>query len=461
MKTRVLLPLLVFGLIAVIAILLPTAQSIAQSRTQELVLQRSAALDEVVQRARSALVRADTDGLQAYLERFHEIYGESVLVMNGFRDVVAAAGDLTADTRVAELATAAARSIPQWSLPPIAPWGPDTALVAVPVITAGDLSTGAVILEVDLRTARADVAAAWAGVGGVGLVLLSVLMAASLAWTRWVLRPVRVLDDAVSAISEHRDPASTRPSGPPEFRRLARRFRAMAQEVEASLEQQRGFVADASHQLRTPLAAIRLRVDALERSPDDAAELEAVDDDLDRLEHTVQRMLALADAEHQASVRTHGPAQRGDLEESRSCTAGVGELVERHRPLLADAGIELVVDEDEPLTLPTSRADLDEMIDVLLDNAAKYAGPGTVRAGGAATQDATVIDIEDTGGSLDDEDLERMGTRFWRSNAHRATPGTGLGLAIVDHLMMASGGRLELSRSERGGLRARLVWERS
>ena len=63
MKLRVLLPLLVFGLIAVIAVLIPIAQSIADSRTQQLALQRTAALDQVVQRARTALVQGDAEGL--------------------------------------------------------------------------------------------------------------------------------------------------------------------------------------------------------------------------------------------------------------------------------------------------------------------------------------------------------------------------------------------------------------
>lgn len=456
MRRRVLLPLLIFGLIAVVAVLVPVAQSISDSRTQQLVLQRTAAIDQIVQRARTALTQGDDDALQRYVERFHETYGESVIVVDDERDVVAAAGDLPAGEEVEDLATAAVRSIPQWSLPSVTPWGPATHLVAVPVIAAGDLQAGAVVLAVDLRAAQADVARGWLAVGLIGVILLTALMAASLAWTRWVLRPVRALDAAVAAVAAHREPAPVAESGPPEFRRLTRSFGAMAREVEASLEQQRGFVADASHQLRTPLAGIRLRIDGLARDGSDAADLDAVDADLDRLEHTVERMLTLAQAEHQASVRSAG-GEAGTPATARSCTVTVRELVDRHRPLLTAAGVTVVAEDDAPVTVPSGRTDLEEMLDVLLDNAAKYAGAGaTVRVTAACASARTVVSVEDSGTRLRDDDLARMGTRFWRAAGSR--PGTGLGLAIVGNLMAANGGRLELSRSDLGGLAARLVW---
>ena len=461
MRLRVLLPLLVFGLIAVVAVLIPVAQSIADSRTQQLALQRTAALDQVVQRARTALVRGDAEGLQSYLERFHAVYAESVLVLDESADAVASAGDLVRDAQVDELVTAASRALPQLSLPRVVPWGPSTALVAVPVIAAGDLSTGVVVLRVDLRGAQTDVARAWALIVVIGVLLLSALMGASLLWTRWILRPVRALDAAVADVTAHRDPAPLRPTGPPELRRLSRAFVTMTAEVENSLEQQRGFVADASHQLRTPLAAIRLRIDGLPREGEAADDLAAVDDDLDRLEYTVERMLTLANAEHRASAQSQGRDVARDEGALRECTVTARELVSRHLDRLTAAGLRVVVDAGTGVTIPCGRADLDEMIDVLLDNAAKYAGAGaTVQV--SLTQDADGIRliVEDSGTRLADDDLARMGTRFWRAGRDATQTGSGLGLAIVAQLMRAAGGRLELDHSPRGGLAARLVWER-
>jgi len=119
----------------------------------------------------------------------------------------------------------------------------------------------------------------------------------------------------------------------------------MARRVEESLEQQRGFVADASHQLRNPLAAIRLHVDALGHDGRDRAGLDEVECGLDRLEHTVDRMLVLADAEHHASVATGG-ARGGALRQS-SCVASATMLAAPHEARLAQAGLSLVA-ADEP-----------------------------------------------------------------------------------------------------------------
>ncbi len=461
MRRRVLLPLLVFGLIAVIAVLIPIAQSIADSRTQQIALQRQASLDQVVQRARTALVQGGTSSLQAYVDRFHAVYGEAVLVLDEKGDAVASAGGLSPGLDVRSIAGAASRAIPQVSLPRVTPWAPDTALVAVPVIAAGDLSTGVVVLEVDLARAKADVASAWVLVVIVGLLLLAALMGASLLWTRWILRPVRALDSAVAALTAHREAVPLRPTGPPELRRLSRAFTTMTDEVENTLEQQRGFVADASHQLRTPLAAIRLRVDSLPRDPDAADDLAAVDHDLDRLEHTVERMLTLANAEHRASASRQGYDAARDEGAQRECRVSASELGDLHRWRLDEAGVMLDASDDTVVVVPCGRADLEEMVQVLLDNAANYAGHGArVRLALREDDRGVSLHVDDSGAHLADADLDSMGTRFWRAGAHRSSPGTGLGLAIVAELMRTAGGSLRLERSPLGGLGARLEWTR-
>ncbi len=456
MRRRVLLPLLVFGLVAVVAVLIPVGIAIAETRTSQLALQRTAAVEQIVQRARTALVGGDTAALQAYLERFHRTYGEAVLVLDDADGVAAAAGEIPRDERVRALVTAASRTLPQWSLPTVVPWGPTDAEIAVPVIAAGDLPAGVVVLQVDLGPARDEVARGWVLVGIVGAILLAALMAASMYWTRWVLRPVKALDGAVAAVAARRTPDAAAPSGPPELRRLSRAFSRMADEVETTLEQQRGFVADASHQLRNPLAAVRLRVDALPRTGDVAADVDAVADDLDRLEHIVDRMLVLANAEHRTSTRRQG---RDDVP-VRRCTVTAASLVDRHRARLSAAGLSVDADDARSAEVPMDRTDLDEIVDVLLDNAAKYAGTGArVRIQVAQDANGVEVRIDDSGTGLRDEDLARMGTRFWRADRHQNRPGTGLGLAIVDQLASSAGGVLILGRSPTGGLAARIVWD--
>lgn len=459
MRRRVLLPLLMFGIIAVVAVALAIGVTIADSRTRQLALERTAALEQIVQRARTSLVQGDEASLRRYLDRFHAVYGESVLVLDDRGHLAAEAGDLSIDNRVAAVAAAAARSLPQLSLPNLTPWVQDTALVAVPVIGAGDLTAGVVILKVELASARADVTRNWIVVGVVGSLILTALMTASSWWTHWILRPVQALDSAVAALSAHRSPEPTRLSGPPELRRLSSAFATMAEEVENTLEQQRGFVADASHQLRNPLAAIRLRVDGLTDSASDGAELDAVQADLDRLEHTVTRMLVLADAEHRASAHIQGLDTAVSGGASRFCEVSAVRLAERHRARLVAGGLTLVADDEAEITIPCGLSDLEEIIDVVLDNAAKYAGDGTtvwVRL--EESTEAIRLTIEDSGAGLTSDDLHKIGTRFWRSSKHSMAPGTGLGLAIVMQLMNASSGETTFDRSSYGGLRVRLTW---
>ncbi|QCR19202.1 sensor histidine kinase [Agrococcus sp. SGAir0287] len=458
MRLRVLLPLLVLGLLAVCAVVVPVAEGIAVSRTQQLVLQRASAMDQIVQRAATAVRSDDVDGLARYVDRMHATYGEAVLVVDAGGDVLASTGVIERGGELDRLLLTASRAVPQWSLPTVVPWSRDVALVAEPVLADGDVPVAAVVLAVDLSAARSDVAGAWTLVGLAGMLLLATLLVASLQWTRWVLRPVRALDAAATALAEHRDPDLRAASGPPELRHLTDSFRRMATSVEDALEQQRGFVADASHQLRNPLAAVRLRLDA---SPSGALEpetLAALDHDLDRLERTVDRMLELADAEHRATAEASG-RRSGFAEASpRTNVTSAAALAEPWIGRLADAGQHLVVEGDASVEVACRRSDLEEMVEIALDNARKYAGAGaTVRLALARVDDRVVVSIADDGPGLAPEERALAGTRFWRASAHGGVSGTGLGLAILRELARANDVAVAVDRATEGGLRVALT----
>lgn len=466
MRTRVLLPLLVFGLLTVCAILVPAGESIAAGRTQQLVLQRSTAMDQIVQRSHAALADNDPAALVHYLERFHDTYGERVLVVDSTGSVIAAVGGLRLDPAIAELALAASRTVPQWSVPTIYPWSSDTALVAEPLLSGGNSVVGAVVLEINQTTARRDVGLGWLLAGAVGAALLALLLGASVLWTRWILRPVHALDAATRAVAEQRQPDLRETTGPPELRRLADSFARMARGVADALEQQRGLVADASHQLRNPLAAIRLRVDELRveallagTETDASPELDAMERDLDRLEHTVERMLVLAEAEHRATEVTSGEApSTADAAADPVCVASAAGLVAGYRDRLQSAGVELVAAGDEQ-RISCRSSDLAEMVEILLDNAGKYAGRGAtvwVSLDTEPTRDVVTLEVADSGPGLSDEELGQVGSRFWRAPAHNALPGTGLGYAIIQQLARANLATVEVDRSPQGGLRTRI-----
>lgn len=466
MRRRVLVPLLVFGLLTVIAILVPVGEAIAQSRTQQIQLQRAGSIDQILQRAFAAVEHGNTVALAQYLERFHDTYGEAVLVVDGSGEVVASVGDVSLDGEASTVVLAALRGVPQWTLPTVYPWSDASQVMAEPLSTDGGTPDGAVALVVNQSAAKADVLLRWVLAGAVGAVLLAALLAASVHWTRWVVRPVLELDAAANALADHREFEPADDSGPPELRRLVHSFERMAQSLERTLEQQRGLVADAAHQLRNPLAAVRLRIDTLsypaarngaggadggqasgaaEISPE---ELAAISSDLDRLERDVDRMLVLANAEHRATAAAVRPA-------APECIVSAASLIEPHRTLLAEAGIDVVVSGGEERLL-CRRGDLEEIVENVVDNACKYAPGSTLRIGLEAATDRATLVVSDSGSGLGDDDLMLVGTRFWRSAAHREQQGTGLGYAIIEQLAHANGAAVTIDRAPEGGLRTRV-----
>lgn len=452
MRRRVLIPSVLLGLITVIVILVAAGNGIAVARTHEVTLQRMSAMTEIVRRAEVAVTEGDTGQLQNYLDRFTTIYGDGVAVLDGHGTVLATSGDLDTEREdVVALAQSAGRAVPQLSIPTILPWSAATTLVAAPFEGLPGVTAGAVVVETDLTAARADVTTSWSLVTLIGFVLLTVLLLALYRWTSWILRPVHALDRATHALEEHREIALPERSGPPELRRLAASFARMARSVEESLEQQRGFVAEASHQLRNPLAAIRLRIDGLPPSE----ETRAVDADLDRLEHIVDRMLVLANAEHRATAAASGEArttftQQLDLTEYTNAAELVAAAV-------VPESVRVDVAAGERVPVLGAFADLVEVTEILLENAAKYAGEApTVTVALRVEAGRTVLEVGDDGPGLGDADLAQAGNRFWRAEKHRGLPGTGLGLTIVRQLALAHDGWMRAGRSPAGGLQVRV-----
>lgn len=458
MKFRVLLPLLIVGVLAVIALVVPIGTAFAVNRTQEVQFTRTSAMDHIVQLAEQAIDTGDVTALDQYLHDFHDVYGEAVTVLDVAGDVVSASGSMRSDPdAVASVSAAAVRNLPQDAVPLITPFSAVATLLADPVQTSGAATAGAVVLEADLSRARMDVTRSWTIVIVIGIALLLVLMIAALRWTDWVLRPVQQLDEAVRALPD-RHPTLRERGGPPELQRLTTAVATMADSVEHTLSQQRDFVADASHQLRNPLAAIRLQLDSMRLSPDDVAtDLDSVDADVDRLERIVNRMLDLADAENRASASMVA----GDGSRRVHTVASAAALVEPFRLIADAAGITLVPVGDTAVTVAGPRSDLEEIVGTLIENAARYAGRGarvTVRL--VTTPTHVGIIVSDDGPGLSAEDLERAGTRFWRSVKHQSTPGTGLGLAIVNELARANDADVIIDRADEGGLRVTVRFPR-
>ncbi len=235
---------------------------------------------------------------------------------------------------------------------------------------------GAVVVAVDTSVAARGVASGWlwVAVGCLSLLVLAVLVARAL--TRWVLRPLDGLERAVAEMTEGVAGLPADVAGPPELRHFTSAFNTMAQVVRASLERQRRLVADASHQLRNPLAAVRLRADTLEDHVAEAGRSTygSMTAELDRLENLLQQLLRLARAEEVSGSRKVGLSTA--VAESTDLDDVIEQRIAFWQPVADGQHQQLRYRSDHPgLAVPLARHDVEQLLDVALDNALRYAGP--------------------------------------------------------------------------------------
>jgi signal transduction histidine kinase len=324
----------------------------------------------------------------------------------------------------------------------------DRLQVTVPVLgDSGNTVVGAVALSRSSAELEERVGVLWAWLAAVGLAVLGAAGVAAIALARWVSRPLNALDAAAQRLGS--GALGTRSSaghGPPEVRRLARNFNGMAGRLESLVHGNRATMADVSHQLRTPLAALRLRLDVLtqDADPDMAAELAGAQHEIARLSHLVDGLLALARAEN---VLVEPVSVRVD-EVTRDRAAA-------WRPVAEERGVELRPSGDRPVLAMLGEGHLEQILDNLLANAldAVPAG-GHVEVSAAADGDRAQVVVSDDGPGMAPRQQETAFRRFVSS-----TPGgSGLGLAIVHRLVTSNGGSATLSDTPGGGLTVTVTW---
>jgi signal transduction histidine kinase len=224
----------------------------------------------------------------------------------------------------------------------------------------------------------------------------------------------------------------------------------MADRLEAAIRAQRAFVANASHQLRTPLTGMKLRLEtAMEEAPpgDFRRQLEAADKEVDRLSEIVDDLLATS--RERETTETHGEAS-ADL--GRAATRAVSRWeakAVRARATLTASGPGAVAAASEP--------DVDQILDNLIDNALSHAPGSAVAVVADRTGEGALLAIQDDGPGIRAEELDLVTERFYRGKG--ATPGgSGLGLAIVRELAERWGGRLEVHSAPREGTRVQVTF---
>lgn len=318
----------------------------------------------------------------------------------------------------------------------------DIFYVAVPIASGGTVQ-GALRLTIDTSDVTRRIHRFWLGLAGAGALIIGIVALVGWWLATSVTRPIRQLQADADRYSHGDLSVEPRPSrGPPEVRALADTITAMAARLDELLAAQRAFVADASHQLRSPLTALTLRLENLEdRVPEDvAADLDRALEEADRLSHLVNDLLQLARVDERPSLvavdLARLAAERVDTWTAVADTLGV---------VLRTSGL------DTPAMVDAVPGAVEQILDNLLDNALNASPAGsTISIAITSRPHEHDLGISDEGSGLDDEQKSLATGRFWRSST--SGDGTGLGLAIVEALTRASGGRLRLSDSTEGGL---------
>jgi two-component system OmpR family sensor kinase len=265
------------------------------------------------------------------------------------------------------------------------------------------------------------------------------------------LKPLRRVTDALD--TRHPEALDPLPAQrlPQEVQPLVRALNGLLERLATALHTQRAFVADAAHELRTPLAALQIQSQLVARARDDSSRREALDDlqaGVTRATRLAEQLLALARAEPDG----HGSTTAVDLH------ALLDECVVTCVPLAQQRNVDLGVETSEPATVTGDAEALRVMFNNLLDNATKYTpAGGRVDVSLKVDGGRPVVRIADSGPGIPVEERERVFDRFYRvgAGANRVrtdVAGSGLGLAIVKRIALQHEAQLTLGESAAGGL---------
>ena len=254
---------------------------------------------------------------------------------------------------------------------------------------------------------------------------------------------------------------------PDEVAPLVTALNALLDRLGGAWAGQRAFVADAAHELRSPLTALKLQAQVLRRlgetgAPDSKnpaenaariqafqAALAALTAGVDRASRLVEQLLALARTEPGAPQPAPQPVALAALLRQ--------VLADSAAPLAASRGSQVMLSADDSLAVPGDAAELQVLVRNLVDNALRYSPPGgTLQLTLAASPAGPLLTVDDSGPGIPEAERERVFERFVRGAASAETAGSGLGLAIVRSIARRHGASVALGSSPLGGLRVRL-----
>jgi two-component system, OmpR family, sensor kinase len=451
LRTRLLIALGYLVALVTIAFAVPLALNLRDRTREEVRSEARAQIGVLAAGAAEAIGDRNTDDLGVLARQAgRSARGRVVIVDRGGRvlaDSTGAAppGTLYAtETRPEMLTALRGRSVqierPSETL------GEELLVSAEPIFRRGRV-IGGVRLSQSVQSVNEAVNDTMLGILAVGFAVLLTALVVAFLLARGIARPIVRLEEAAQRVAAGDLDARAAIEGADEQRSLARSFNAMTERLARTLRAQREFSADASHQLRTPLTGLRLRLEEARAAEDREAlerEIDAGLREVDRIAATVDELLVLS--------RTGERDTPGELLDPAEL---VETAAQRWRPAAASHGLEMRVETDGATSqVWCARADLERALDALIENAILYGADGRTVTLRAADSSIEVLD-EGIGLAYGEED--QVFDRFQRGSAGRSgVEGTGLGLAIARELMRWWNGDAKLENRAEGGARATL-----
>lgn len=321
---------------------------------------------------------------------------------------------------------------------------------AIPIYRDGAVLGAVYLCERD--TEQAEILLAFRDrLATVSIVALMAALGLTIVFTRRLTGRITRLSQAVRTVREGDYAHRVTVEGNDELSELYADFNSMTETLQKTEEQRRRFVSDASHELKTPLAAIRLLADSITGTdnidPDTVREFVSdIATETERLQRTTEKLLDLS--------------RRDDGDHVKSVQVDVGGCAEdtlrRLAPLADKSSITLHCEAEPGCTILAPEDDVYQIVFNLAENAVKYNVPGgRVDVSVRRERGYVLLSVEDTGIGIPEEDLPNIFSRFYRVDKARSRErgGSGLGLSIVHDAVAAMGGKIDVHARESGGTR--------
>jgi two-component system OmpR family sensor kinase len=351
----------------------------------------------------------------------------------------------------AAFATAlAGREWLRWGAAP--PLGSRSGLViAVPARDESGRIAGAVRISYPSAPIDERIREIWIYRAGLAALVLAAAAGLGVVLARRLTRPLRQVTAMAAGVRDGDLTVRAPESGPAEVRTLAHTLNTAMDTIDVLVGSQRAFVADASHQLKTPLTALRLALDNVADGTDDPTvreDVELATAELVRMTRLVNGLLALAKAE--GEVFSAEPVAADEVADER---------LKLWRAVAEDRAVALRLDTVEAhLRVLSTPGHLEQVLDNVLANALDFSPPdGTITVWIRRREEQVVITVTDDGPGMPPAARARAFDRFWRGRDGGDRSGSGLGLTIVRQLVMDDGGTVTLEEAPSGGLAVRIA----